>query len=241
MKTKLLSILAVALAAATASALAAGQAATLTPKSLPTPRINGPSIFGVRSGSPFLYHIPATGERPMEFSAGGLPDGLRLDSGTGEITGALEKAGEYKVVLRARNALGEAKKKFRIVVGDDISLTPAMGWNSWNCWGSRVTADKVLQSAHGMAASGLIDHGWTYINIDDAWQGRRGGPFNGIQGNTNFPDMKGLCDEIHQLGLKAGIYSTPWTTSVRQSHRRERGKSRRRLDAPDGGKARESQ
>ncbi len=70
-----------------------------------------------------------------------------------------------------------------------------------------------MRSARGMAASGLIDHGWTYINIDDAWQGRRGGPFNGIQGNTNFPDMKGLCDAIHALGLKAGIYSTPWTTS----------------------------
>jgi len=25
--------------------------------------------------------------------------------------------------------------------------------------------------------------------------------------------MKGLCDEIHNLGLKAGIYSTPWITS----------------------------
>jgi alpha-galactosidase len=64
-----------------------------------------------------------------------------------------------------------------------------------------------------MVQSGLINHGWTYINIDDAWQGGRGGPFHAIQGNTNFPDMKGLCDEIHGLGLKAGIYSTPWTTS----------------------------
>ena len=25
--------------------------------------------------------------------------------------------------------------------------------------------------------------------------------------------MKALCDYIHGLGLKAGIYSTPWTTS----------------------------
>jgi alpha-galactosidase len=186
---------------------------TLTPKPSPAPRINGPSIFGVRPGSPFLYYIPATGRRPMEFSVSGLPDSLKADPTTGQITGSLAKKGEYKIVLRARNALGEAKKNFRIIVGDDISLTPAMGWNSWNCWGSRVTAEKVLQSARGMAASGLIEHGWTYINIDDAWQGRRGGPFNAIQGNTNFPDMKGLCDEIHRLGLKAGIYSTPWTTS----------------------------
>ncbi len=88
-----------------------------------------------------------------------------------------------------------------------------MGWNSWNCWGPMVSAEKVRQSAHAMADSGLINHGWTYINIDDAWQGRRGGPFNGIQPNEKFPDMKALCDEVHSLGLKIGIYSTPWVTS----------------------------
>ena len=64
-----------------------------------------------------------------------------------------------------------------------------------------------------MVNSGLIDHGWTYINIDDAWQGKRGGEFHAIGGNEKFPDMKGLCDQIHAMGLKVGIYSTPWTTS----------------------------
>jgi hypothetical protein len=53
-----------------------------------TPRINGPKIFGVRPGSPFLYSIPATGDRPMTFSADGLPDGLQLDPANGHITGA---------------------------------------------------------------------------------------------------------------------------------------------------------
>jgi alpha-galactosidase len=185
----------------------------LTPKPPATPHINGPTIFGVRPGSPFLYHIPATGKRPIEFSVSKLPDGLQVDSATGLITGVLKQEGKYTTVLRAKNAMGENEKKFVIVVGDKISLTPAMGWNSWNCWGSRVTADKVLQSARGMVESGLIDHGWNYMNIDDAWQGKRGGPFNAIQSNTNFPDMKGLCDQIHGMGLKVGIYSTPWTTS----------------------------
>jgi alpha-galactosidase len=105
------------------------------------------------------------------------------------------------------------EKKFRIVAGETIALTPPMGWNSWNCWGSKVDAEKVLKSARGMAGSGLSEHGWTYINIDDAWQGQRGGKFMGLQGNNKFPDLKGLCDTIHQMGLKAGIYSTPWVTS----------------------------
>ena len=67
--------------------------------------------------------------------------------------------------------------------------------------------------AKQFVASGLINHGWTYINIDDSWQGIRGGQFNGIQPNEKFPDMKGLADEIHNMGLKIGIYSTPWITS----------------------------
>ncbi|HZI30693.1 MAG TPA: glycoside hydrolase family 27 protein, partial [Candidatus Binatia bacterium] len=47
----------------------------------------------------------------------------------------------------------------------------------------------------------------------DTWQGKRGGRLNAIQGNEKFPDIKRLCDEVHALGLKIGIYSTPWTTS----------------------------
>src|SRR3954452_16123717 len=64
-----------------------------------------------------------------------------------------------------------------------------------------------------MAKSGLVNHGSSYINIDDTWQGKRDPKTKALQGNEKFPDMKALCDEIHGLGLKAGIYSTPWITS----------------------------
>src|SRR5215475_2470410 len=60
-----------------------------TPKPGPAPHINGPGIFGVRPEAPFLYRIPATGDRPIEFEAASLPSGLQLDSKTGEITGSL--------------------------------------------------------------------------------------------------------------------------------------------------------
>jgi alpha-galactosidase len=88
-----------------------------------------------------------------------------------------------------------------------------MGWNSWNCYGPTVTQEKIEKQAEAMVRSGLRDHGFVYINIDDGWQGERGGPFNAIQGNSKFPDMKGLCDYVHSLGLKIGIYSTPWPKS----------------------------
>lgn len=185
----------------------------LTPLSPARPRINGPSTFGVRPGAPFLYTIPATGQRPIAYAVDGLPSGLRLDSATGRITGCLSERSEYTVVLRASNALGSATKRFRVVVGDKIALTPPMGWNSYNCWAESVDQEKILRSAHALIAAGLADHGWTYVNIDDTWQGVRGGPHHGLLGNEKFPDMKALCDEIHSLGLKAGIYSTPWVTS----------------------------
>ena len=184
-----------------------------TPPAPPTPRINGPAITGVRPGHPYFYHIPASGERPMEFSADDLPTGLAIDSNTGDITGTILKEGEYKLTLHAKNHLGTSARKFRIVVGETIALTPPMGWNSWNHYRDRVSQEIVLQNARAMVDSGLIHHGWTYINIDDTWQGGRGGPLNAIQGNEKFPDMGKLCADVHALGLKIGIYSTPWTTS----------------------------
>ena len=182
----------------------------LTPKASATPRINGAKIFGVRPNSQFLYTIPATGERPMTFSVENLPKGLKVDAKTGQIRGSIKKAGEYVVTFVAKNNLGEAKRPFRIVVGDKIALTPPMGWNSWNCWGNAVSQEKVLSSARAMVEKGLINHGWQYINIDDGWQGLRGGKHQAVMTNSKFPDMKALADEIHGMGLKIGIYSGPW-------------------------------
>ena len=186
----------------------------LTPKPAATPRINGPKIFGVRPGSPFLYSIPATGDRLMTFSADGLPDGLQLDPANGHITGALKALGEYKVTLHAKNSLGASEKPFRIVVGEDIQLTPAMGWNSYNCFGERVTQDLALRAARQMIKLGLDQHGWTYINMDDGWQGSRPGPFTALQADPRrFTDIKTMVDEIHAMGLKAGLYSSPWVVT----------------------------
>ncbi|MDQ1317194.1 MAG: alpha-galactosidase, partial [Candidatus Poribacteria bacterium] len=170
-------------------------------------------IFGVRSGSPFIYTIPATGKRPMKFEAENLPEGLKLDPDTGHISGKIIKNGEYVVTLKAINELGKSVREFRIVCGDNICLTPAMGWSSWYVWARDVSEQHLLDTAKAMVESGLINHGWTYINIDDGWQGKRGGKFNAIQPNEKFTDMQSLCDYVHSLGLRIGIYSTPWITS----------------------------
>jgi alpha-galactosidase len=196
----------------------------LTPIAPAKPRINGADVFGVRPGSPFLFTIPATGERPITFSARRLPRELSLDANTGRLTGRLKDKGEFVVTLCARNSRGTAERKFRIVCGDQIALTPPMGWNSWNCFAGAVSEARVKRAADAMVNTGLINHGWTYINVDDYWQNHRTstdptlrGEFRDAQGfivpNARFPDMKGLADYIHGLGLKAGLYSSPgpWT------------------------------
>ncbi|WP_407427459.1 NPCBM/NEW2 domain-containing protein [Arcticibacter sp.] len=196
----------------------------LTPAPPAKPRINGARVFGVRPGSPFQFRIPATGLRPMTFSVSELPEGLQIDTETGVITGKLSKAGTYIVGLKAKNAKGVAEKKLRIECGEQIALTPPMGWNSWNCFAGEVSAEKVKRAAEAMVSSGLVNHGWTYINIDDFWQNNRDSKDPALQGklrdgagnilpNARFTDMKGLADHVHDLGLKIGIYSSPgpWT------------------------------
>jgi alpha-galactosidase len=188
-------------------------ASILTPSAADAPRITGARIFGVRPGNPFLFTITATGKRPLKLAADGLPAGLALDAATGRITGKLAEPGEHRVTLRVENAAGKASRELRIVCGDRLALTPPMGWNSWNAGGPHISEEKVRANAEAMVKSGLVDHGWQYINIDDAWQGARGGKYNGIQANEKFGDMAKLASDIHGMGLKMGIYSTPWVTS----------------------------
>jgi len=186
----------------------------LTPAPAETPRINGATIFGVRPNAPFLYLIPASGKRPMTFKVSNLPTGLKVDESTGIITGSISNPGEYKVKIWTENEKGKAEKDFKIVVGEQIQLTPPLGWNSWNCWATSVSQEKTLISARAMASSGLSQHGFCYVNMDDGWQGERGGKFNALMPDLKkFPDMKAMCDEIHAMGLKVGIYNTPWVKS----------------------------
>jgi len=187
----------------------------LTPLAGDEPRINGALVYGERPGRPFLYRIAATGRKPLEYRAAGLPAGLVLHGETGIITGSVSAAGTYQVTLTAANDLGSDAKELEIVIGDKLALTPPMGWNSWNCWGLSVTQERIGAAARAFVEQGLADHGWTYINIDDGWEifgeaeEPKRAPDGEILTNEKFPDMKQLGDDIHALGLKFGIYSSP--------------------------------
>lgn len=197
------------------------QLGILTPKPSPAPRINGAKVFGVRPGHDILWRLPVTGERPMELRAENLPAGVAFDSNTRLLSGRVTAPGEYNISFTAKNAAGTATGSLRLVVGDTIALTPPMGWNSWNVFGSFVTAADIRAAADALIETGLADHGWSYVNIDDFWQNSvvatdeptLKGPLRTADGtvvsNAKFPSMKALADYIHSKGLKAGLYSSP--------------------------------
>ncbi|MBQ9431487.1 MAG: NPCBM/NEW2 domain-containing protein [Kiritimatiellae bacterium] len=197
----------------------------LTPAAPISPRINGAKVFGVRPNRPILFTVPVTGAEPVKLSVKGLPDGAKFDSATGRVSGSVAVPGTYDVTITAKNKHGKAESVLKLVVGDTLALTPPMGWNSWNCFASAVSDVKIRQAAEAMVNSGLIKHGWSYINIDDFWQNRPRekndqtliGPERDANGkivsNKRFPDMKALADYVHGLGLKIGLYSSPGPTT----------------------------
>ena len=89
-----------------------------------------------------------------------------------------------------------------------LASTPPMGWNSWNHFACEVSDLVIRAQADAMVTSGMKSVGYTYILIDDCWQGGRDAA-GYIRPNAKFPDMKALADYVHGKGLKIGIYSSP--------------------------------
>ncbi len=192
---------------------------------LPAPQIQGALRVGIRPGTPFLYAIAATGERPMTFAARALPSGLRLDLKTGIITGRLDKPGEHIVRVRAANALGNTEAKLTIVCGDTIALTPPMGWNSYDAFGDAVVESEVLQNAAWLKQH-LQPVGYDTVVVDFRWydalasadrpqlpegvtideHGLPAPPTNRFPSAAGGQGFKPLADQVHAMGVKFGVH-----------------------------------
>ncbi len=135
------------------------------------PQFNGAKVVGIRPGTPFIYSLAVTGERPITFSVKKLPPGLALDSQTGIITGSLAKAGDYKLKVRAKNSAGAAETEIKIVCGDTLALTPPMGWNSYDAYGDSVRESEVLANAEWLKQH-LQPFGWDTVVVDFRWYDR---------------------------------------------------------------------
>jgi hypothetical protein len=117
-----------------------------------------------------------------------------------------------------------------------VALTPPMGWNSYNCFGSAVHEDEVMANADYMQQH-LKKFGWQYVVVDFLWSydnppgsrignayqrrledgsylpwlamdkwGRLLPHVNKFPGAFGGKGFKPLSDYVHKAGLKFGIH-----------------------------------
>ena len=188
----------------------------LTPPDAEAPALHGARLFGARPGTPLHHRVPATGRAPLRFEAQGLPLGLVLDSSSGIISGTVPVAGRHTVRLTVSNPQGSAVRDWTLVAGDQLVLTPPMGWASWPAHGLRVSDSQVRAAAQALVDQGLAAKGWNVVQVDDGWQAPQREADGTLPGNVRFPDMAGLAQQLHQRGLQFGLYASPGATSCGQ-------------------------
>ena len=91
-----------------------------------------------------------------------------------------------------------------------LAPIPPMGWNSWNTFGESINETVVRETADALVSTGLKDHGYNYIVIDDCWsiKDRRDNNGDLIADPVKFPNgIKALADYVHSKGFKFGMYS----------------------------------
>jgi alpha-galactosidase len=90
-----------------------------------------------------------------------------------------------------------------------VSLTPPMGFNSWNFYHCNIDERAIKQIALTLKSSGLAAKGYRYVNIDDCWQVERLPNGTIVPDPARFPSgMRALSDYVHSQGLKFGLVST---------------------------------
>jgi alpha-galactosidase len=116
-----------------------------------------------------------------------------------------------KALARAPLAMLPAKLPLpalrEVAANPNAFKTPPMGWASRGKLGTLIDADAIREAADSLNEGGLKAAGYTLVEVDDGWQGERD-ITGALQGNDNFPDMKGLVDYVHGRGLKFGLLTS---------------------------------
>ena len=96
----------------------------------------------------------------------------------------------------------------KVLGGKKRGRLPAMGWNSWNAFGSGNTEKLTKAMAEKLCELGLKDLGYEYVVLDDGCY--RNERVDGRLSNETekFPSgFRALADHIHAKGLKFGMYN----------------------------------
>ena len=85
---------------------------------------------------------------------------------------------------------------------------PAMGWNSWNAFGSGNTEELTKAMIAKIKELGLDDYGYKYIVLDDGCYRPERVNDHLESDPVKFPSgFKAMADTVHAAGLKFGMYN----------------------------------
>lgn len=96
---------------------------------------------------------------------------------------------------------------------EGLALTPPMGWNSWNTFGTQIHESLIKEVVEALITSGMRDAGYQYVVLDDGWEAmERDSLGNILPDPVKFPSgMKALADFIHSKGFKFGLHNCAGT------------------------------
>ncbi len=96
----------------------------------------------------------------------------------------------------------------QVLPGKRTGRLPAMGWNSWNAFGSGHTEALTKAMADCIVALGLDKLGYKYVVLDDGCYKSERVDEKLSNEDVKFPNgFKTLSDYIHGKGLKFGMYN----------------------------------
>ena len=101
----------------------------------------------------------------------------------------------------------DAFKNGEVLFGKKGRL-PAMGWNSWNAFGSGNNEELTKAMADKMIELGLDKYGYTYVVLDDGCYASKRVEGHLASDAEKFPSgFMAMSDYIHSKGLKYGMYN----------------------------------
>lgn len=96
----------------------------------------------------------------------------------------------------------------KVFPGKKCGRLPAMGWNSWNAFGSGNTQELTKQMADAIVELELDQAGYKYLVLDDGCYRTERVDERLANEEQKFPDgFRALADYIHEKGLKFGMYN----------------------------------
>ena len=95
-----------------------------------------------------------------------------------------------------------------VLLGKKKGHLPAMGWNSWNAFGSGNTEALTVAMAEKIKELGLDKLGYRYVVLDDGCYQPQRTEGRIVNEETKFPSgFRALADRLHGMGLKFGMYN----------------------------------